>query len=140
MSFSGVLGLTRLRKSTALLILVAAAFINAKSADNIPNSKTIAMGDYVTGDPQNPMHEHWILSRTATGRYLVEGNAAMNHPETEVLNYRIEMNSELHPSHVELQTIMDLPSYDCWLTDQTAKCSIWFSDEPHSKTGPQMET
>jgi len=140
MNSSRAQGLTRPRKTVALLILLAAPFVRVKSADNLPNAKTIAEGDYVTGDPQSPMREHWILSKTADGRYLAAGNALMNHPETEVLNYRIEMDSALHPSHIELHTIMDLPSYDCRLTYQTTKCSIWFSDEPNAKTAQTQKT
>jgi hypothetical protein len=88
----------------------------------------IAEGTYVQGSRSDPIREHWTLSKTEDGRYIAEGNA-MHTPETEILNYRIEMDAALHPSLVELHTIMDYPSYTCKLGRTTVRCILSFESE-----------
>lgn len=57
--------------------------------------------------------------------------------EIEILNYRIEMDAQLHPSLVELHTMMDYPSYTCKLATTTVQCMIAF-EPPNSDTSGQQ--
>ena len=104
----------------------------AKTQQNI-----IAEGTYVYGDSSSKTREKWTLSKTAAGAYIAEGNATQYSPETEILNYRIEMDAQLHPSLVELHTMMDYPSYTCKLATTTVQCMIAF-EPPNSDTSGQQ--
>jgi hypothetical protein len=97
----------------------------------------IAEGSYVYGSSSDPTRENWTLSKAAEGRYVAEGNATHYQPETEILNYRIEMDAALHPSLVELHTSMDYPSYACKLSRADAQCILTCGDCNPPTSGPQ---
>ena len=74
---------------------------------------------------------------------MAEGKATQNlrpatsTPETEILNYRIEMDADLHPSRIELHTTMDFSSYTCKLDRETVQCVLSFEDSNPPASGPQ---
>jgi hypothetical protein len=105
----------RLLAISLFLLFATMPSISTKTPSRASQT-VIAEGMYVYGSASNPTKEHWILSKTAQGQYIVEGNARMHDPETEILNYRLEMDAALHPSLVELHTTMDYPSYNCKLS------------------------
>jgi hypothetical protein len=121
----------------AALSLVAMPVLDSSRLPGQASQNIIAEGTYVYGDSSSKTRENWTLSKTAGGTYIAEGNATQSAPETEILNYRIEMDAELHPSLVELHTNMDLPSYSCKLTRADAQCVLSFEDSRPTAHGPQ---
>lgn len=105
--------------------------------------KRVAEGTYKNGPSESPTNEHWVLSRRANGEYLAEGVTKIRtgdagpHQETEILNYRIEMDSGLHPSLVELHTVMDYPSYACKMLQSAIQCAISFEPPDAETSGTQ---
>ena len=130
---------SRIRYLAISLLLCLAAILSSNLTGALAGTTQtiIAEGTYVYGSDSEPTREHWILSKTAQGRYIAEGSATQHHPETQVLNYRIEMDAALHPSLVELHTITDLPSYTCKLTRVSARCILSFEDSKPPASGPQ---
>jgi hypothetical protein len=109
---------------------------STKSVPNaVGNNSVIAEGTYVTGSEgtSETMREDWVLSELADHRFRVEGRATQNQPEVEILNYRMELDAGLHPSRVELHTVMDYPSYTCELGTTNVQCAISF-EEPNPQT------
>jgi hypothetical protein len=119
------------------LFFLALPILDGRHLAATTQQNIVAEGTYVYGDRSNATHEHWILSRTSAGAYIAEGNATQNSPETEILTYRIEMDARLHPSLVELHTVMDYPSYTCKLAATAVQCMIAF-DPPNSETSGQQ--
>jgi hypothetical protein len=119
------------------LSLFATPILESSRLPGKTSQSIIAEGTYVYGSASNPTREHWVLSKTAEGRYIAEGHATQNTPETEILKYRLEMDSKLHPSLVELHTIMDYPSYTCKLAAASLQCSIAYED-PNPETRGQQ--
>ena len=122
----------------SLLPLLAAMPASTSTSAPATASQTIvAEGTYIYGSDSDLTRENWILSKTAGGQYVAEGNATQHHPETQVLNYRIEMDAALHPSLVELHTTMDYPSYTCKLSRVSARCILTCGDCNPPSSGPQ---
>jgi hypothetical protein len=130
----------QIRRRMAAIVALSLMALPVLDGSQLPvkSSQTIiAEGTYVYGDSSSKTRENWTLSKTAAGTYIAEGSAKQDSPETEILNYRIEMDAELHPSLVELHTIMDLPSYTCKLTRAEAQCMLSFEDASPPAREPQ---
>jgi hypothetical protein len=137
MSFSRFLRFVAPFAAAVAISFLAAPILDGRRLTSSPSQHIVAEGTYVYGSSSNAMRESWVLSKAADGRYIAEGHATQNTPEIEILNYRLEMDAKLHPSLVELHTIMDYPSYTCQLAATTVQCSIGY-EEPNPETRGQQ--
>lgn len=105
----------------------------------VSSGKVIAVGTYTTESETSSetTREDWVLSELADHRFKVEGRTTHYEPEAEILSYRLDLDAGLHPSRVELHTIMDYPSYRCELGPTNVHCAISF-EEPNPQTSGQQ--